>query len=118
MKSCLFLLAVMALLSLVACGRAGAHPPTPAPSTANEWSWESGANVMGQPGTYGTQGTPSASNVPGSRYQSVSSTDAAGNFWLFGGSGADWMGTYGDLNDLWKYSSGQWTWIGGSNGLD
>src|SRR5580698_5052086 len=112
MKSCLFLLVVMALLSLVACGRAGAHPPTPAPSTANEWSWESGANVIGQPGTYGTQGTPSAGNIPGSRYSAVSSTDAAGNFWLFGGSGAGAGSggtvTYGDLNDLWKYSSGQW----------
>jgi hypothetical protein len=22
---------------------------------------------------------------------------------------------FGDLNDLWKYSNGQWTWVSGSN---
>ena len=42
-------------------------------------------------------------------------TDAAGNFWLFGGNGYDSAGTSGYLNDLWKYSAGQWTWMGGSN---
>ena len=42
-------------------------------------------------------------------------TDAAGNVWLFGGLGYDSAGTLGYLNDLWKYSAGQWTWMGGSN---
>jgi hypothetical protein len=46
---------------------------------------------------------------------STSWTDAVGNFWLFGGSGLDSTGRSGDLNDLWKYSAGQWTWMGGSN---
>jgi hypothetical protein len=42
-------------------------------------------------------------------------TDASGNLWLFGGEGYDSTGTYGWLNDLWKYSlsSAQWTWVGG-----
>ena len=70
----------------------------------------------GQPaGTYGTQGTAAAGNIPGARNRDVTWTDAAGNFWLFGGDGYDSAGTQGFLNDLWKYSAGQWTWMGGSN---
>jgi hypothetical protein len=33
--------------------------------------------------------------------------------WLFGGFGWDSAGTNGYLNDLWKYSNGEWTWMGG-----
>lgn len=42
-------------------------------------------------------------------------TDSGGNLWLFGGIGYDLTaGSRGDepLNDLWKYSNGQWTWEG------
>jgi hypothetical protein len=52
-----------------------------------------------QSGTYGTQGTPAAGNVPTAREWAVGWTDTSGNLWLFGGfnsSGAD-------LNDLWEY---------------
>jgi len=50
----------------------------------------------------------------------VSWTDAASNFWLFGGTGFDSVGVAPDLNDLWKYSpsSGLWTWVSGSNTSD
>ena len=34
-----------------------------------------------------------------------------GNLWLFGGA----IDGYDDLNDLWKYSAGEWTWVSGSN---
>ncbi|MGB8989357.1 MAG: hypothetical protein WCC37_22355, partial [Candidatus Sulfotelmatobacter sp.] len=83
--------------------------------SAGQWAWMSGANVVNQKGTYGTQGTSAASNIPGSRSGSISWTDATGNLWLFGGRGYDSAGTFGYLNDLWKYSGGEWTWIGGSN---
>ncbi len=79
-----------------------------------EWTWVNGANVADQKGTYGARGTAAAGNLPGAREGAVSWTDAAGNFWLFGGLGYDPAGTWGDLNDLWKYSAGQWTWVGGS----
>jgi N-acetylneuraminic acid mutarotase len=84
---------------------------------ANEWTWMSGSNSAGQSTVYGTQGVPAAGNVPGARYEAVSWTDASGNLWLFGGWGRDVFGTFGDLNDLWKYtaSTGEWTWIGGSD---
>lgn len=80
-----------------------------------QWTWVSGSNTVGQRGTYGTLGTPSPSNVPGARIEAVSWSDSAGNLWLFGGFGLDSAGSNGMLNDLWKYSAGQWTWISGSN---
>jgi hypothetical protein len=83
--------------------------------SAGQWTWMQGSNVGLQPGVYGTQGTASATNVPGGREQSFTWTDASGNFWLFGGNGYDSQGNRGFLNDLWKYSNGQWTWVAGSN---
>jgi hypothetical protein len=75
------------------------------PST-NEWTWMGGSNTAGSSGSYGTLGVPSASNIPAARSQAVTWTDASGHFWLFGG---------GDMNDLWQYSAGQWTWVSGSS---
>ena len=87
------------------------------PGTA-EWTWVGGSNLANQVGTYGTLGTAASANVPGARSAPTSWTDAAGNFWLFGGAGFDSIGTNsGDarLNDLWEYSAGEWTWVCGSN---
>jgi N-acetylneuraminic acid mutarotase len=80
--------------------------------SAGEWAWMAGANVVNQPGTYGTQGTSALSNTPGARLEAVGWTDSAGSLWLFGGTSG--QQTFQPMNDLWKYSGGQWTWIGGS----
>jgi N-acetylneuraminic acid mutarotase len=80
-----------------------------------EWTWVGGSNAQRQSGIYGTQGTASASNVPGARVAAANWTDASGNFWLFGGDSEDSVGAVGYLNDLWKYSGGEWTWVDGSN---
>lgn len=85
--------------------------------SGGQWAWVSGSDQINQTGTYGNKGTPSASNVPASRSGAVEWTDAAGNFWIFGGYGVLSSGS-GDLNDLWKYSAGEWTWMGGSNLVD
>jgi hypothetical protein len=53
MKSRMSMLVMMAAVCLSACGGGGSPPP---PSNANEWTWMSGANVVYQPGTYGTLG--------------------------------------------------------------
>jgi hypothetical protein len=82
---------------------------------AGEWIWMGGSAVAGQNGSYGTMGVPSASNVPGARFEATSWVDASGDFWLFGGNGFDSVGTETCMNDLWKYSAGQWTWMGGSS---
>jgi len=80
---------------------------------AGQWMWMGGSNMGGQSGTYGTRGRAASANVPGARVNAVSSIDASGNFWLFGG-----VGTGGALNDLWKYSAGEWTWVSGANMVD
>jgi Galactose oxidase, central domain/Kelch motif len=71
--------------------------------TANTWTWVCGSNTVGALGVYGTQGTPSASNVPGSRSNAVSWLDGSGNLWLAGGAGMDSVGLTPNLNDLWRY---------------
>ncbi len=81
-----------------------------------EWTWMNGASAVNQPGTYGTQGTPAPANTPGARAEAVSWIDGAGALWLFGGDGFDGAGSYGHLNDFWKYdpATGEWTWIKGA----
>ena len=99
------------------------------PST-NQWTWISGSKsvgsspcensnsaLCGQIGVYGTQGTPAAGNVPGSRTSSSTWADSSGNLWLFAGTGFDSTGAFGDLNELWEFSpfTNEWTWMGGNN---
>lgn len=83
-----------------------------------EWTWMGGSKAYDQPGVYGTPGAASASNIPGARVWPVNWTDRQGNFWLFGGVGIDSTGALGQLNDLWEYSNGEWTWMAGSNLAD
>ena len=52
-------------------------------TATNEWTWVKGDNTTEQPGVYGTQGIPSATNKPGARHNGVSWTDGSGNLWLF-----------------------------------
>ncbi len=116
MKFCQLILLVIVSLYISACGGNSTPSSATTPTTAsNEWTWVSGANSINQPGTYGGLGTAASSNVPGARVESVRWIDASGNFWILGGAGYDSAATQGYLNDLWKYSSGQWTWMGGSN---
>jgi N-acetylneuraminic acid mutarotase len=96
---------------LSGCGGSSSTPPP----HASTWTWVSGANTSGQNGVYGTQGTGSPSNVPGSRHLGVCWTDRSGNFWLFGGDGQDSTGSFGLLNDLWKFDGKNWTWVSGAN---
>jgi len=85
------------------------------------WTWINigATDTANQPGTYGVLGQPAFTNVPGSRYASVSWIDKTGNLWLFGGFGkdGDTPTNTAELNDLWEYSPGtaEWTWIGGSH---
>ncbi len=90
----------------------------------SEWTWVGGSNTVpvsagngGNPGVYGTEGSVSATNMPGSRYIASAWTDIQGNLWLFGGEGIDSAGNLGPLNDLWTYSpsANEWTWMDGSN---
>jgi hypothetical protein len=80
----------------------------------NQWTWIGGSDQAYQTGIYGTQGAAASTNWPGARGDALTWLDADGTFWLFGGFGFDSTGTRGYLNDLWKYSGGEWTWVSGS----
>jgi len=93
-----------------------------------EWAWMGGSSIappngqpIGQPGVYGTLGTPAPTNIPGGRYGGFAWTDTSGNFWLYGGNGFDSASTNAYLNDLWEYTpgangtAGEWTWLGGNS---
>lgn len=69
-----------------------------------------GPNVPNQPGVFGTKGVAAAKNIPPPRNNAVAWTDPSGNFWLFGG-----ISTPYEMNDLWKYSNGEWTWASGAD---
>ncbi len=104
-------------------------------TTTNLWAWMGGSSTRngsacawnvnlwyyscGEPGVYGTLGTPASANIPGGRSEAVAWTDSSGDFWLFSGFGFDSVGYIGDTQDLWKYSpsTNQWTWMSGSNSL-
>jgi len=82
------------------------------------WAWVGGSDSPGAIiGVYGTKGVAANTNMPGARSDAIYWSDSAGNLWLFGGTGFDVNGNYGYLNDLWMFtpSTGQWTWVGGSN---
>lgn len=88
---------------------------------SGDWTWVGGSDVTQAAGVYGTQGVAAAANIPGARAYETAWTDANGNVWLFGGVGYDFTTTsYFYFNDLWKYSpsSGEWTWVGGSNAVN
>ncbi|HTV13892.1 MAG TPA: hypothetical protein VME68_04200 [Acidobacteriaceae bacterium] len=103
-------------------GTAAANVTNVSVICVGDWTWMGGSSVVGNSGNgatgiYGTLGTAAAGNIPGGREQELTWTDASGNLWLFGGYGMDSTGTGfgGQLNDLWKYANGEWTWMGGSN---
>ncbi len=85
----------------------------------NQWTWVKGDNTNSVAGVYGTKGVAAAANKPGTRFASVSWIDNSGNLWLFGGRGYanTAPGSFGNLNDLWKYDllTNQWTWMSGDN---
>jgi len=87
-----------------------------------QWTWVSGSNLASPDGVYGTKGTAAAANMPGGRQAGVLWVDSTGAVWLFGGFGFDSTGTGSPqgaiLNDLWKFSGGQWTWVSGDNLAD
>ena len=89
------------------------------PST-REWTWVGGSSTIGrnygQPGVYGKLGIPAEGNIPGARFNNGAwGITIGGNFWLYGGEGADANGNYGGLNDLWEFnpSTREWAWMSG-----
>ncbi len=107
-----FLALPLSAAVLVGCGGSGSSSTA---SAQNEWVWMGGSQNLNAAGSYGMQDAAAAGNSPGARSGSAFWTDAQGNFWLFGGIGYDANTALGGLNDLWKYSGSQWTWVTGSD---
>jgi N-acetylneuraminic acid mutarotase len=100
------------------------------PST-NQWAWMSGnstsicgesssENWCGESGIYGTQGAPAIANIPPSRSNATTWTDAKGNLWLFGGVQSlttNIDGSTGPCNDMWVFESAanEWAWMNGDS---
>ncbi len=85
--------------------------------TTNEYVWLTGSNALGSSGgVYGTKGVASTTNTPGSRYGGATWVDNNGDLWMFGGDGSA-ASSSGLLQDLWKYSpaNNTWMWVSGSN---
>lgn len=92
---------------------------TPHPGTAittGTWT-QITAGTNNGPGTYGTQGTAAATNIPGSRINPQTWVDGSGNLWMFGGSGYDSTTATGSLSDVWMLNpkTKLWTYMAGSS---
>jgi gliding motility-associated-like protein len=70
----------------------------------SEWTKVSGEamNATVPASNYGTKGVAAATNMIPPRGGVGAWTDAQGNLWIFGGGGGQ-IGTFGYLNDLWKF---------------
>ncbi len=80
-----------------------------------QWTCLSGTSARNGTGTYVAIGSP---GVPCARRGGAMWVDSLGDVWLFGGEGygtlAPPLPAPGPLNDLWRFSAGTWTWMGGS----
>lgn len=99
------------------------YTPSATFGAVGTWTWVAGSNTVSATATYGTLGTASATNIPGSRYAAAGWSDKTGNFWLFGGWGCTAtcaLSSGSDLNDLWEYNptAGTWAWMSGSNTVE
>jgi hypothetical protein len=78
--------------------------------STSTWTFVGGSStVANAAAVYGTQGVADPANTPGGRVWSTTWVTPNGDVWLLGGvySPRDDF-----FNDLWKYSGGEWTWVG------
>lgn len=85
-------------------------------TSTSMWTWVGGVTTANAVASFPPKGTSTASATPGGRYGSVTWTDKAGEFWLFGGVAYLDATSGGVLDDLWKYApaTGTWTWAAGT----
>lgn len=81
---------------------------------SKNWTREKGSDTLSTASNYGSLNVEAVSNQPGARQGAAGWTDSQGGY-MFGGLGYS-GGALGYLNDLWyfRFSTRQWTWIGGS----
>ncbi|MDO9175108.1 MAG: kelch repeat-containing protein, partial [Actinomycetota bacterium] len=84
------------------------------------WSWVSGTQAAFVAPAYSARGSVTLLGTPGSRYRptawvTTATGAATSTLWLFGGDVEAVSGTVTHPNDLWRYDSGYWTWVGGKS---
>ncbi|MFZ4740520.1 MAG: gliding motility-associated C-terminal domain-containing protein [Bacteroidales bacterium] len=88
--------------------------------STNNWTWESGSNLLNDTGIYNGFCNPSTVIRPYSRFENRSCwTDKCGNLWTFGGAYEDSI-HFKDFNDLWHFNitTKKWTLVSGSTLAD
>ena len=85
--------------------------------STGDWTWAGGSKIVNQTGVYNTMNVEYSSSIPGAGTSNALLVDNDSNLWLFGGSRYDSTGTFGYMNDLWKYdtTTGNWVWVAGSS---
>jgi hypothetical protein len=80
-------------------------------------TWRDSSDTINHVGTFGSKGTPHANNQPPGTRRSTN-WSIGDKFYMFGGSA--FISTSGETDTLWEYdvSSGNWTWLAGSNDND
>jgi len=93
-------------------------------NTTTDWTWQGGSTAPDQVGVYTSLGL-SPTNQPGGRKGMTAWSASATRYCFFGGYGngkGSRAARIGYLNDLWCFektvSSGDWSWISGSNDVD
>ncbi len=80
------------------------------------WNYKGGQALTGQCFDFPTSPGP---GTPSARSDAVSWTDLSGNFFMFGGyeayNATAFCPTADAFNDMWEYTAGAWTWVGGSS---
>lgn len=84
----------------------------------NTWTHLSGLSRVRAPGIWGQKKVESIWNHPSARELAMTWQTSDGSVYIYGGGGIDSSGTWGHLNDLWKYNGTNWVWIDGSNQRD
>jgi hypothetical protein len=80
--------------------------------SGGQFTYVWGPMAAPQNGNYGVDagGPP----FPGSRRYPAVWANGAGKVWIFGGDGYGGPSSFGHLNDLWTWASGQWTLVSGN----
>lgn len=85
------------------------------PDDGPAWAWIGGSQDAFAVGEYGPRGVAALTNVPPGRHRPTAWLDANGTtLWMSGGAVESVSGTTTYPNDLWRYDSVAWTWVGGS----
>ncbi|MBW2733326.1 MAG: hypothetical protein JRH20_13130 [Deltaproteobacteria bacterium] len=79
---------------------------------SGQWTWVAGRNTVGLAPSFGVQGMPDNSSLPGQRADGALWVDGDGHVWIFAGTEP---GYFNWRNDLWSYDpvGDLWTWHGG-----